>query len=162
MNQILNSTFQILNSKIPSLVLRPSSIFHPLPPIPFIYTPPSYRRELPIIFWPFSISLITINLHQNLITIDKPNTYEPIAIFTNVKNIRQIRLFMQNKPKVKRGNIDKIRPVHVFARAGSLTITIYDFTRGNLPPYKGVSLIFLFVNCILCSQFTMQLIKLSI
>jgi predicted RNA-binding protein with PIN domain len=29
---------------------------------------------------------------------------------------------------------------------------VCDFTRGNLPPYKGVSLIFLFVNCMLCSQ----------
>jgi hypothetical protein len=44
---------------------------------------------------------------------------------------------MQNKPKVNMGNIDKIRPVHVFARAGNLAITIYDFTRGNLSPYKG-------------------------
>ncbi len=57
--------------------------------------------------------------------------------FTNVKNVRQIRLFMQNKAKVKIGGIDKITPIHVFARAGTLTITVYDFTRGNLPPYKG-------------------------
>jgi hypothetical protein len=42
---------------------------------------------------------------------------------------------MQNKAKV---NMSKIKPIHVFARAGSLTITVYDFTRGNLPPYKGV------------------------
>ncbi len=32
----------------------------------------------------------------------------------------------------------KIKPIHVFARAGNLTIIVYDFTRGNLPPYKGV------------------------
>jgi hypothetical protein len=44
---------------------------------------------------------------------------------------------MQNKAKVKIGKIDKTRPVHVFARAGNLTIIVYDFTRGNLPPYKG-------------------------
>jgi hypothetical protein len=42
---------------------------------------------------------------------------------------------MQNKAKVK---IGKIRPVHVFAWAEGLAITIYDFTRGNLSPYKGV------------------------
>jgi len=42
---------------------------------------------------------------------------------------------MQNKAKVKMG---KIKPIHVFARAGSLTITVCDFTRGNLSPYKGV------------------------
>jgi hypothetical protein len=42
---------------------------------------------------------------------------------------------MQNKAKVKMG---KIKPIHVFARARSLTMIVYDFTRGNLPPYKGV------------------------
>jgi hypothetical protein len=44
---------------------------------------------------------------------------------------------MQNKAKYKIGIIGKIRPVHVFARTGNLTITVYDFTRGNLSPYKG-------------------------
>jgi hypothetical protein len=108
MNQILNSTFQILNSKIPSLVLRPSSIFHPLPPIPFIYTPPSYRRERPIILWPFSISLIAINTHQILITIDKTITYITLRPSTLVENTRQIRLFMQNKAKVNMVKIGKM------------------------------------------------------
>ncbi len=51
-----------------------------------------------------------------------------------VRNFQQI---MQNKPKVKMAKIDKIRPTHVFARERSLTITVYDFTRGNLSPYKG-------------------------
>jgi hypothetical protein len=73
--------------------------------------PYSTRPQRPIIFWPFSTSLIAINLYQKLITIYKPITYVTIIIFTNVKNIRQIRLFMQNKPKVKIGKIDKIRPV---------------------------------------------------
>jgi hypothetical protein len=69
---------------------------------------------------------------------------------------------MQNKPKVNMAKIDKIKPIHVFAQTGNLTITVCDFTRGNLPPYKGVSLIFLFVNCILYSRFTMRYIKFSI
>jgi hypothetical protein len=46
-------------------------------------------------------------MHQNSITAYKTITYISIIIFTNVKNIRQIRLFMQNKPKVK---IGKIKP----------------------------------------------------
>jgi hypothetical protein len=45
---------------------------------------------------------------------------------------------MQNKAKVNMGKISKIKPTHVFARERSLTITVYDFARGNLPPYKGV------------------------
>jgi hypothetical protein len=49
-----------------------------------------------------------INPYQTLITIYKTITYEPINISTNGKNIRQIRLFMQNKAKVK---IGKIKPV---------------------------------------------------
>ena len=39
-------------------------------------TPP--RPQRPIIFCPFSLSLITISLHQTLITIGKPITYVPI------------------------------------------------------------------------------------
>jgi hypothetical protein len=44
---------------------------------------------------------------------------------------------MQNKPKVNMAKIDKTRSVHVFARERILTITVYDFTRENLSPYKG-------------------------
>ncbi len=78
--------------------------FRLLPSIPFFYIPPSTRPQCPIIFCPFSISLIAFDTHQTLITIEKQNTYVPISPFTNVKNIRQIRLFMQNKAKVKIGN----------------------------------------------------------
>ena len=99
---------------------------------------PSTRPQRPIIYYSFSLSLIAINTHQNLITIDKSITYVTLRPFTSVKNVRQIRPFMQNKPKVNMDKIGKIKPIHVFARKRNLTMTVYDFTRGYLPPYKGV------------------------
>jgi hypothetical protein len=89
---------------------RPRSL-QLLPPTPFIYIPSSHRRERPIIFCSFSISLIAINMNHTLINIEKTITYVPIRPFTLVKNIRQINLFMQNKAKVKMGKMSKIKPV---------------------------------------------------
>jgi len=43
---------------------------------------------------------------ETLITIYKTITYVTLRFFTNVKNVRQIRLFMQNKPKVKMGKMN--------------------------------------------------------
>jgi hypothetical protein len=111
-----NHNSKIVNNKYPSPSPRHSSLTpHPscllLPPIPSYYIPPSYRLERPIIFCPFSILIIEINAQQTLITIYKTITYVSIIIFTNVKNVRQINLFMQNKPKVNMDKKGKIKPV---------------------------------------------------
>jgi hypothetical protein len=98
---------RFLNFEDPAF-LRRIAFFLQLSTIYFSLHPHSYRRERPIIFCSFSLSLTAINLYQTLITIYKTVTYITIRPFTLVKNIRQIRLFMQNKAKVKMG---KIKPI---------------------------------------------------
>ena len=115
-----------------------SSLFHPLSSIvpcssptqpncsPISIDSPSTRPQRPIIICPFSILLIAINMNQTLINIYKTITYAPIRPFTNVKNVRQILLFMQNKPNSR------------FCAGKKFNDDSLCFTREHLPPYKGV------------------------
>ena len=100
--RFLNFAFLLLpfNFPVPFPSYPPSSPPPPQPSyLPLTTDPHSTRLQRPIIFCPFSISLIAINPHQTLITIDRPITYVPIGLFTSVENVRQIGPFMQNKAK---------------------------------------------------------------
>jgi hypothetical protein len=110
----INDKYSVLNQKYsprPSPIVRPPFVYlllslslHHQSPLSKVLH--STRQQRPIIFRPFSLSLTTIRLHQTLITIDKSITYAPMGSSTSVKNIRQIRLFMQNKAKVKIGKMN--------------------------------------------------------
>ncbi len=73
-------TFNFLRSFPPT----PIFLSYPAPPNFYLLSPPLFiptspRPQRPIIFRPFSLSLITIHLHQTLINIYKTITYVTIS-----------------------------------------------------------------------------------
>ena len=78
------------------------------------------RQQRPIIFYSFSLLLITIHhpraksIENQASRIEYPVIYVPIRHpFTSVENIRQISLFMQNKPNFQKGQNER---KHIFYR----------------------------------------------